>query len=158
MSAVLKPELEMLPMQAADLDEVAGIEDAVYPFPWTRGNFADSIQAGYSAWVCRLGGELIGYAVIMLAVDEAHLLNISVAPRHQGIGHGARLLRHAMEVARRGGATSMLLEVRPSNAKAIALYRHFGFKEIGRRRGYYPAENGREDAIVMVRELSEVRA
>lgn len=158
MSAVLKPGVEMLPMQAGDLDEVVAVENTVYPFPWSRGNFADSIKAGYSAWVCRIGGELVGYAVVMMAVDEAHLLNISIAPRRQGEGYGARLLRHAMDVGRRSGALSLLLEVRPSNEKAIALYRHFGFREVGRRRGYYPAVGGREDAIVMVRELSEVRA
>lgn len=158
MSAVLAPHIEMLPMNARDLDEIVAIEDAVYPFPWTRGNFSDSLSAGYSTWVCRVGGELVGYAVVMMAVDEAHLLNISVDKRRQGMGFGARLLRHAMSVARTLGARSLLLEVRPSNEQALELYRHFGFVRIGVRKGYYPAHEGREDALVLVHTLSEVQA
>lgn len=158
MSAVLKPQVEMLPMNSHDLDEIMAIENAVYPFPWTRGNFADSISAGYSAWVCRIGGELVGYAVVMLALDEAHLLNISVDARRQGMGFGARLLRHAMAVARDRGANTLLLEVRPSNTRALELYEHFGFVRIGVRKGYYPAHEGREDAHVLTHSLTEVRA
>jgi ribosomal-protein-alanine N-acetyltransferase len=158
MSAVLAPRIEMLPMNARDLDEIVAIEDTVYQYPWTRGNFSDSLVAGYSAWVCRVGGELIGYAVVMMAVDEAHLLNISVDKRRQGMGFGGRLLRHAMSVARTLGARSLLLEVRPSNERALELYRHFGFVRIGLRKGYYPAHEGREDAMVLVHTLSEVRA
>lgn len=158
MSAVLQPRIEMLPMHSGDLDEILAIESAVYPFPWTRGNFADSIAAGHSAWVCRIGGELVGYVVLMLVLDEAHLLNISVAPRRHGMGFGARLLRHAMAVARADGAGSMLLEVRPSNERALALYRHFGFVGIGRRKAYYPSVEGREDALVLRRGLDEVKA
>ncbi|MFC5301041.1 ribosomal protein S18-alanine N-acetyltransferase [Azospira restricta] len=158
MSAVLAPQVEMLPMNAGDLDEIMTIESAVYPFPWTRGNFADSLAAGYSAWVCRVGGELVGYVVVMQAVDEAHLLNISVAARRQRMGFGARLLRHAMQVSRRLGAASLLLEVRPSNAAALELYQHFGFVRVGRRKAYYPAHDGREDALVLVHSLAEVKA
>lgn len=158
MSAVLAPRIEMLPMNANDLDDIVAIENTVYPFPWTRGNFADSLSAGYSAWVCRVGGELIGYVVVMMAVDEAHLLNISVEKRRQGMGFGARLLRHAMSVARTQGARTLLLEVRPSNEQALELYRHFGFVRIGLRKGYYPAQEGREDAMVLVHTLTEVLA
>ena len=158
MSAVLAPRIEMLPMNARDLDEIVAIEDTVYQYPWTRGNFSDSLAAGYSSWVCRVGGELIGYAVVMMAVDEAHLLNISVDKRRQGMGFGARLLRHAMSVAHTLGARSLLLEVRPSNERALELYRHFGFVRIGLRKGYYPAHEGREDAMVLVHTLSEVQA
>ena len=93
-----------------------------------------------------------------MAVDEAHLLNISVDKRRQGMGFGGRLLRHAMSVARTLGARSLLLEVRPSNERALELYRHFGFVRIGLRKGYYPAHEGREDAMVLVHTLSEVRA
>lgn len=158
MNAVLEPCIEMMPMNACDLDEVLAIEFRVCPFPWGRGNFTDSLSSGYSCWVCRVGGELLGYFVVMLAVDEAHLLNICVAEKRQGMGFGARLLRHAMLVARQGGATTLLLEVRPSNDNALSLYRHFGFQQIGRRRDYYPAEKGREDALVLTRTLDEVRA
>ena len=158
MSAVLAPRIEMLPMNANDLDDVLAIESAVYPFPWTRGNFADSLAAGYSAWVCRIGGELVGYAVIMMVLDEAHLLNISVDQSRHGMGFGARLLRHAMAVARTLGARMLLLEVRPSNERALQLYKHFGFVRIGVRKAYYPAHDGREDALVLTHALAEVKA
>ena len=158
MSAVLAPQVEMLPMNANDLDDVLAIESAVYPFPWTRGNFADSLAAGYSAWVCRIGGELVGYAVIMMVLDEAHLLNISVDQSRHGMGFGARLLRHAMSVARTLGARMLLLEVRPSNERALQLYKHFGFVRIGVRKAYYPAHEGREDALVLTHALAEVKA
>ena len=155
MNAVLEPAVEMLPMTVRDIDEVLRIEYRAYSHPWSRANFADSIGSGYSCWVCRVGGELVGYFVLMLAVDEAHLLNISVAEKRQGFGFGARLLRHAMDAARQGGAGTLLLEVRPSNERALALYRHFGFSQIGVRRGYYPASLGREDALVLTRALGE---
>ena len=158
MSAVLAPRIEMLPMNANDLDGVLAIENAVYPFPWTRGNFADSLAAGYSAWVCRIGGELVGYAVIMMVLDEAHLLNISVDQSRHGMGFGARLLRQAMSVARTLGARMLLLEVRPSNERALQLYKHFGFVRIGVRKAYYPAHEGREDALVLTHALAEVKA
>ena len=159
MNAVLEPRIEMMPMNASDLDEVLAIECRVCSFPWGRGNFMDSLSSGYSGWVCRVGGELIGYFVLMLAVDDAHLLTISVAEKRQGMGFGARLLRQAMHVGRECGAKILLLEVRPTNEKALTLYRHFGFKQIGRRRGYYPAEGGsREDALVMTYPLGEVLA
>ena len=158
MSAVLAPRIEMLPMNANDLDGVLAIENAVYPFPWTRGNFADSLAAGYSAWVCRIGGELVGYAVIMMVLDEAHLLNISVDQSRHGMGFGARLLRHAMSVAPTLRARMLLLEVRPSNERALQLYKHFGFVRIGVRKAYYPAHEGREDALVLTHALAEVKA
>lgn len=145
-------------MSLRDLDEVLAIEYRIYAFPWSRGNFVDSMSSGYSCWVCRVGGELVGYLVLMLAVDDAHLLNISVAEKRQGMGFGARLLRQAMIAGRQGGAATLLLEVRPSNEKALALYRHFGFQQIGVRRGYYPADKGREDALVLTHSLVEVSA
>ncbi len=104
MNAMLEPSVEMLPMAVCDVDDILRIEYEAYSHPWSRANFTDSIASGYSCWVCRVGGELIGYFVLMLAVDEAHLLNISVVDRRRGLGFGARLLRHAMESARRGGA------------------------------------------------------
>ncbi|MFZ2852546.1 MAG: ribosomal protein S18-alanine N-acetyltransferase [Rhodocyclaceae bacterium] len=158
MNALLEPCVEMLPMNLHDLDEVLAIEFRVFPYPWGRGNFADSMASGYSCWVCRVGGELVGYLVLMLAVDDAHLLTIGVAEKRQGMGFGARLLRQAMSAGRQGGATTLLLEVRPSNEKALELYRHFGFQQIGVRRGYYPAEKGREDALVLTHSLLEVSA
>jgi len=157
LAAELAP-LEFLPMNLKDLDGVMAIEEVVYPFPWSRGNFADSMKAGYSCWVAREGGILVGYTVLMPSLDETHLLNISIAKERQGKGYGARLLRFAMEVARHGGADSMLLEVRPTNAPALALYENYGFQVIGRRKAYYPAAEGREDALVLRRSLGEISA
>lgn len=149
---VLHPEF--FPMNERDLDSVAALEASLQAFPWSRGNFADSLVAGHSAWVCRLGGDLIGFSVIMRVLDEAHLLNLGVCQRYQGQGHGARLLRHVMALARQHGAAKLFLEVRPSNERAVELYRHFGFNQIGVRRGYYPAAIGREDGLVFDKELS----
>ena len=158
MDAVSEEQVELRPMQPADLDAVLAIEYRVCAFPWSRANFADSMASSYSCWVCRVDQQLAGYFVLMLAVDEAHLLTIAIAESHQRCGLGARLLRQAMSVGRAGGATTLLLEVRPSNAKALAMYRHFGFAQVGVRRGYYPAEGGREDALVLTHPLSEVSA
>lgn len=146
-------QAEFYPMNEHDLDAVAALEASVQEFPWSRGNFADSLVAGHSVWVCRLGGDLIGFSVIMRVLDEAHLLNIGVCRRYQGQGYGARMLRHAMLNALQHGATKLFLEVRPSNERAVALYRHFGFNQIALRRGYYPAAVGREDALVFDKEL-----
>ena len=145
---------EFFPMNEGDLDSVAALEASIQAFPWSRGNFADSLVAGHSVWVCRLGGDLIGFSVIMRVLDEAHLLNIGVCRRYQGQGYGARMLRQAMSNALQHGACKLFLEVRPSNERAVELYRHFGFNQIGLRRGYYPAAIGREDALVFDKELS----
>jgi ribosomal-protein-alanine N-acetyltransferase len=140
-------------MTDADLDAVAEVERSAHPFPWTRGNFADSLAAGYGAWLAQEDGRLIGYAVMMSIVDEAHLLNISILPELQRAGRGSAVLVHLFDLARTQGAKRMMLEVRPDNASGLGLYRHHGFVEIGRRRGYYPGHEGREDAIVMGRDL-----
>ena len=151
MSALPKPELDRYaPMVEADLREVVAIESEIYPFPWTRGNFLDSVRAGYSVWVLRdPNTALIAYSVMTLMIDEAHLLNLSVARHCQREGVGWRTLEWMAEVARGYGARTMLLEVRPSNASAVRMYERYGFEKIGVRRGYYPAPTGREDAIVM---------
>lgn len=151
MSAVLRETEERIaPMRADDLQEVLAIEEAAYEFPWTHGNFVDSLRAGHSAWTMRdHGGNLIAYAVLMLALDEAHLLNLTVAPACQRFGFGWRMLEAMAENSRGYGARTMLLEVRPSNEGAQKMYARYGFDRIGIRRGYYPARNGREDAIVM---------
>ena len=148
MSAQLATAVEFRPMAEVDLDEVMATEVRQYPFPWTRGNFVDSLNAGYPAWTLR-SGRLLAYAVVMIALDEAHLLNLTVAPDCVRVGHGWSLLDRMAQVARNEGASSMLLEVRPSNDNALRLYRRYGFIAIGRRPDYYPAQAGREDAIVM---------
>ena len=136
-------------MTTGDLDQVMELERRIYDFPWTRGNFSDSLAAGYSAWLARSDDTLAGYAVMLLAADEAQLLNISIAPARQRRGLGSGLLAHLREVAAAGGGRRMFLEVRQSNVAAQAFYQAHGFRHIGQRRAYYPSAKGREDAIVM---------
>ena len=155
MNAMLEPQIEVLPMNASDLDEILAIEYRVYPFPWGRGNFVDSMNSGYSCWVCHVAGELVGYFVVMMAVDEAHLLNITVKPESQGRGLGLRLLEHLMSRAYQMNGHECFLELRASNQAAYRLYERYGFNEVGRRRDYYPAVGGSEDALVMACTLFE---
>ncbi|QID19762.1 ribosomal protein S18-alanine N-acetyltransferase [Nitrogeniibacter mangrovi] len=136
-------------MRSEDIAWVMCHEPQLYPYPWTAGNFADSLSAGYLCRIVCQGDAPVGYAVMMLILDEAHLLNISVIANAQRQGVGHMLLTLMCDEARALGATQCFLEVRPSNAAALALYERFGFVGIARRRGYYPAPDGREDAIVM---------
>jgi ribosomal-protein-alanine N-acetyltransferase len=143
---------ELTAMRAVDVDSVMAIETGVYPFPWTRGNFIDSLAAGYIAQLLREGrsGPLLGYYIALAGVDEMHLLNITVAPAHQRQGHARFMLSDLIEQSRRRQARRIWLEVRASNAVALAIYRHCGFAEQGLRAGYYPAPHGmRESAVVM---------
>lgn len=140
-------------MEKQDLVQVLAAEQQIYPYPWTAGNFSDSLASQDRAWTVWQDGQLCGYAVVMITLDEAQLLNISILPRLQGRGLGAALLRHVMADAKERGARLMLLEVRLSNLVAQAMYQHFGFARIGLRKGYYPAMAGREDALVMCCEL-----
>ena len=136
-------------MQTEDLDVIMQIEPIIYSHPWTRGNFNDSLNAGHAAWVMLLDNKIIGYTLMMLVLDEAHLLNISVAAAYQKQGLGRVLLSHMIDRAKESGVLNMFLEVRSSNVPAIALYEKIGFVEISVRRGYYPAKEGREDAVLM---------
>ncbi|MDO8926201.1 MAG: ribosomal protein S18-alanine N-acetyltransferase [Sideroxyarcus sp.] len=140
-------------MSEADLDAVLRIEREVHAHPWTAGNFSDALRSKYVCKVYENEGRMLGYAVLMLAVDEAELLDIAIAAGQQRHGRGRKLLEEMMALARRQNMQRMVLEVRASNAAAIALYRKAGFSDIGLRRDYYPAENGREDAILMGRDL-----
>ncbi len=143
--------LLLQPMSSADLDEVMAIELAVYTHPWSRANFVDALNQGYDAWVVRTAhGQLLGYYVHMAVVDESHLLTIAVHAQVQRQGLGRYLLTQMLQRARAMAMTSVLLEVRASNQRALALYAAFGFEQIGRRKGYYqltPTE--REDALVL---------
>ena len=140
-------------MSEADLDAVLRIEREVHAHPWTHGNFSDALRSNYLCKVAEENEAMLGYAVLMLAVDESELLDIAIAAQHQRHGWGRKLLEEMMVLARRHGMRRMVLEVRTSNVAAINLYRDAGFANIGLRRDYYPAENGREDAILMGREL-----
>jgi ribosomal-protein-alanine N-acetyltransferase len=136
-------------MTANDLDAVMAIENEIYPHPWTRVNFSDSLNAGYHCSAMTVAGELVGYSVLMIAAGEAHLLNLSIAAAWQGRGLGRDLLRFLLKMARDCDAIKMYLEVRPSNRAGRRLYKSAGFGEIATRRGYYPARDGREDAVIM---------
>jgi ribosomal-protein-alanine N-acetyltransferase len=151
MNAVLRNEHRLMPMTVADLNAVVVIEAAAYDFPWTRGNFVDSLAAGYLARVLRdASGHVAGYFIAMKGVDEMHLLNLTVAPIEQGRGHARRMLDELVMLCEGMHARQLWLEVRESNARARDLYLRYGFRQIGVRRGYYPALHGRrEDASVM---------
>jgi [ribosomal protein S18]-alanine N-acetyltransferase len=141
-------------MLERDLDAIMAIEKVVYPHPWTRGNFKDSLREGYHCWVMEAGGEIIGYSVVMIAAGEAHLLNLSIAEQWQRRGRGREMLQFLLRLARNFEAEKIFLEVRPTNIAGRALYAAAGFREIAIRRGYYPGKGGREDAIVMQLELA----
>ena len=142
-------------MLTDDLIEVHGIEKAANRFPWSIKNFSDSLDAGHHAWVyCDAYDVIIGYAIVQLVMDEAHLLNICVRPDMQGQGYGRRILEHIIDHSKSRAAALLVLEVRRSNQRAQNLYTQFGFNEMTIRRGYYPAEQGREDAILMGLDLS----
>jgi ribosomal-protein-alanine N-acetyltransferase len=150
MSAVFKSmEAGFEPMTEARLDEVVAIERRAYAHPWTRGNFADSLRSGYQAQLLVAGETIIGYFVAMHGVDEVHLLNITVDPEHQGRGWGRVLLDALALWSRAQRAQWLWLEVRTSNKRAQQVYLRYGYRKVGERRNYYPAEHGREDAIVM---------
>lgn len=140
-------------MRQTDIDAVSDIEKRSYVFPWTPGIFRDCLRAGHQCWVLEAGATVLGYGVLSAAAGEAHILNICIAPEYQGRGHGRRLLRRLLDLARWHKVQQVFLEVRPSNPRAIALYREEGFNEIGHRPNYYPAAQGREDAVVMALEL-----
>ncbi|CAH0263253.1 Ribosomal-protein-alanine acetyltransferase [Massilia sp. Bi118] len=144
--------LALRTMVVADIDEVYALEQSVFPHPWSRANFVDSLASGYDAWVLREPGEgaLAGYFLLMHAVDETHLLDVAVSGARQGSGLGRFLLDRIAARSRAMGMESILLEVRPSNERALQVYERYGYTQIGRRKGYYPAHEGkREDAIVM---------
>jgi ribosomal-protein-alanine N-acetyltransferase len=154
MSAQLDTQPRLRLMTAGDLDAVEAIERSVYTQPWTRGNFADSLASGYHCWVMERDGRLIGYAVIMVAAGEAHLLNLSIAADLQRRGLGSELLQFVLQLARDCAAGTIYLEVRASNRAGRALYIRHAFAEIGIRKGYYPAHGGREDAVTMEKKLA----
>jgi ribosomal-protein-alanine N-acetyltransferase len=140
-------------MRPEDLPVVAAIEREAYAFPWTQNIFRDCLRVGYCCVVLEVGGETVAYGVLSIAAAEAHLLNLCVRPAFQRRGLGADLLAWLLARAREGGAREVFLEVRPSNESALLLYERAGFRRIGLRRNYYRSDNGREDAVVLVRTL-----
>lgn len=144
-------------MRQTDLTTVSTIEQAAYEFPWSPGIFRDCLLAGYTSLVLEASGKVIGYGIMSVAAGEAHLLNLALSESARKAGNARRLLAHLMEMARIAGADSMYLEVRPSNLRALALYERAGFESLGRRRGYYRARGGNEDAVVLVHRFSRRR-
>lgn len=150
MSAQPEKLWNLRPMSDAHLDQVIDIEQRAYPFPWTEGIFRDCLRVGYSAWVVASpADEVLAYAFMSMAVGEAHVLNLCVEPAYHQQGLGKFLLTHLQRLARGAGMDVMLLEVRKSNEAAIALYKGMGFHKLGVRKGYYPAHQGSEDALLL---------
>jgi ribosomal-protein-alanine N-acetyltransferase len=140
-------------MRLADLPAVMDIENHAYEFPWTEGIFRDCLAVGYRCHVVLQDGRVAGYGVITAAAGEAHILNLCIDPNQRRRGLGRALLTYLLKDAGTAGAQTMLLEVRESNAAGIALYEQLGFRRIGMRKGYYPAKGGREDAIMLEKEI-----
>ncbi len=153
---VKMPEPKLRPMLDSDVDAVMEIEKQVYPHGWTAGIFHDCLRVRYSCWVMEQEDQLIGYGILSSGGGEAHILNIAIAPRFQGQGLGRSFMQFLLETARHHGADTVFLEVRPSNHPALHLYESMGFNQVGLRREYYPADKGREDAIIMARLLDDI--
>ncbi len=150
MSAQPQTLWHLEPMEAGRLPQVLEIERRAYPFPWTEGIFRDCLRAGYSGWIVTSpDNEVLAYAFMSMAVNEAHILNLCVEPDCRQQGLGRFLLAHLQQVARAAGMEVLLLEVRKSNSAAIALYLNHGFRKLGERKGYYPAHEGTEDAWLL---------
>jgi ribosomal-protein-alanine N-acetyltransferase len=145
-------------MAVPDVPTVAGIEQQAYPAAqaWAEGIFRDCLRVGYLCQVLEVDAVLVGYGILSIAAGEAHLLNVCVAPDHQGQGFGRLLVEHMLDLADRYKAQTVYLEVRPSNTSARALYKSLGFRRIGVRKSYYPALPGepREDAIQLARDIA----
>jgi len=158
MVAVPRPDVHVRPMTTTDLVGVVGVEQASYPYPWTRGVFEDCLRVGYCCMVAEAGNALAGHGILMARAGEGHLLNLCVAPPYRRRGVARMMLGELLDFAGRLSASSVFLEVRPSNRGAVRLYAEAGFHVVGQRPGYYPAPFGREDALVMARELSTTDA
>ncbi|HEX7044235.1 MAG TPA: ribosomal protein S18-alanine N-acetyltransferase [Burkholderiales bacterium] len=154
-AAIVSPDRPRLrPMRESDLNAVLEVERAAYEFPWSRAIFRDCLRVGYHCFVYEAAGTLCGHGIMSIGAEECHLLNICVHPDYQRRGLGRALVKFLLAFAQRKRAQVALLEVRVSNAGAYKLYTQLGFDEIGIRKDYYPARNGREDAIILARDLT----
>lgn len=152
-STSVKAKVRIRPMRDEDVRQVAEVESRGHLFPWTRRIFADCMRVGYDCLVLEQDALVVGHLVIASGAGQAHILNLCVDPRYQGRGYGGGFLDYALSRLEESGVETVFLEVRPSNEIAIALYQRRGFNEIGRRADYYPAAKGREDALVLARQL-----
>jgi ribosomal-protein-alanine N-acetyltransferase len=146
-------ELTFRQMELEDISAVIQLENEVYQFPWTDRIFKDCIRVGYDCWLAHLGNTIVAHAVISIAAGESHILNLSVTRNHQGKGIGKQFIQFLLNIARNKRAQIMMLEVRPSNIRAINCYSSAGFNEIGCRKDYYPAPNGKEDALLFAKQI-----
>lgn len=137
------------PMVRTDIPLIHAIESTAYEFPWELETFRSCFKVGYHCWIAERASVVVGYGIMTIGAGESHVLNVCVSPDFQGKGYGRVIFNRIIEEARRYKVETMFLEVRPSNPKAIRLYRSLGFNEIGIRKNYYPARHGHEDAIVM---------
>jgi len=154
--AVTEGRAHFVSLGLADVDMLLAIESSAYEYPWSRGNFIDSLNAGYLARKrVDAGGAWLGYFIAMPGVQELHLLNLTVTPQHQRRGHARAMLDRLVNEGGALGAQRIWLEVRVSNERAQQVYRRYGFRVSGLRRGYYPAGAlARENAIVMSLDLA----
>jgi ribosomal-protein-alanine N-acetyltransferase len=148
-----EPRATIRDMTHEDLSMVSDIERRSYEFPWSHGVFRDCLLAGYQNIVLLRGDEVAGYGVLSVAAGEAHILNICVNPDYRSRGYGEKLLDEMLFRARTASVRQIFLEVRPSNERAIALYRKKGFHQVANRPAYYQAHQGREDAAVLAKKL-----
>lgn len=155
MSAVVEtPDLNIRPMTRDDIDAVMAIELVAYAYPWTRRIMLDCLRVGYHCNVGEVDGTLAGYCIMSTGAGEAHILNLCVADEFQRRGLGRALLSKVLDNAKVMGVENVFLEVRPSNYPAISLYDQLGFNQIGTRKDYYPARNGREDAVILAKNIA----
>jgi len=148
------PQPVIRQMTHDDLDGVLAIESAAYEYPWNRQIFADCLIAGYLASVLDSGEGLVGYSILSTAAAEAHILNLCVHPQWLRQGLAQQMLDHLLDYAQALGVERIFLEVRPSNDAAICLYEKAGFTHLGLRKSYYRTTQGREDALVLVLDMS----
>ena len=153
MRSALSDAIDIRSMLNDDLLDVISVEQDAYSHPWSLGIFRDCLRVGYHCWVVEIDGKIIGYGVVMIAASESHILNLCIHPNYQGKGYGRVLLQFLIAHSQKAGADMVLLEVRQSNKAAISLYDSSGFHELGVRRDYNPADNGREDAVILAKHL-----
>lgn len=153
--SLTNPQADYLrPLKTHDIPKVLTIERQMYSYPWSEGIFKDCLKIGYSNWAFIKDGQFVGYVILSVAVGEAHILNICLDPAYQGKGLGRQFLKEVLIIAKKKNANSVFLEVRPSNTAAVQLYKTAGFKKIGKRKNYYPAADGKEDALVLSLDLT----
>ena len=153
-AVVVTPQPLLRPMTGHDLTAVIKVEEAAYEFPWSLPIFRDCLRVGCHCYVYESPLGILGHGIMSVAAGECHILNICVHPAHQRQSLGEGMVLFMLDIARQKKARIALLEVRISNTAAYRLYAKLGFDEVGLRKSYYPASHGREDAIILARDLT----